>query len=145
MAIFNKSDTTHTNTKSNGGNDTTIITAGSKIKGEMNVTCKIFIDGEFDGSIISTKEVNIGQKGLVKGEITTDRIIVQGTVEGDINANRVELKSTGRVKGTIESIELLIESKAIFEGSSILKKEKKELKGSLSTSEEKSKTDTKSK
>jgi len=111
----------------------------------MNVTCKIFIDGEFDGSIISTKEVNIGQNGLVKGEITTDRLIVQGTVEGDINANKVELKSTGRVKGTIESVELLIESKAIFEGSSVLKKNKQELKGSLSTPTEKSKTDTKSK
>ncbi len=111
----------------------------------MNVTCKIFIDGEFDGSIISTKEVNIGQNGLVKGEITTDRLIVQGTVEGDINANKVELKSTGRVKGSIESTELLIESKAIFEGSSILKKDKKELSKSAETPKEKSKTDTKSK
>jgi len=111
----------------------------------MNVTCKIFIDGEFDGSIVSTKEINIGQEGLVKGEITTDRLIVQGTVEGNINANRVELKSTGRVKGTIESIELLIESKAIFEGNSILKKDKKEFRSSLETPKETSKTDTKSK
>ena len=111
----------------------------------MNVTCKIFIDGEFDGSIISTKEVNVGQNGLVKGEIITDRLIVQGTIEGDVNANRVELKSTGRVKGTIESIELLIESKAIFEGSSVLKKDKKIVKNSMNASEEKSNTDTKSK
>ena len=111
----------------------------------MNVTCKIFIDGEFDGSIISTKEVNIGKQGLVKGEITTDRLIVQGAVEGDINANRVELKSTGRVKGTIESTELLIESKAVFEGSSILKKEKKEFKNTLETPKEIFKTDMKSK
>jgi len=105
----------------------------------MNLACKLFIDGEFEGSIISDKEINIGQNGLVIGKITTDRLIVQGRVEGDINATKVELKSTGKVQGTIESLELLIESKAIFEGSSILKKEK------VPAIEEKPKTDKKSK
>lgn len=89
----------------------------------MNVSCQLFIDGTFEGSIISDKEINIGHNGHVIGEVTTDRLIIQGNVEGNVNANKVEIKASGRVNGTIESVELLIESKGIFEGSSILKKE----------------------
>jgi len=46
---------------------------------------------------------------------------VQGYVEGSINADKVEIKAAGRVSGEITSVELVIESKAIFEGNSIVK------------------------
>ena len=44
-----------------------------------------------------------------------------GFVEGNINAGKVEIKTAGKVAGTIESEELIIESKGIFEGNSIVK------------------------
>ncbi len=119
MAIFNKSDSTHKSAKSDS--NTTIITAGSKIKGEINLSCKLYIDGEVEGTINSQNDVNIGKNGHVKGELNAQRVMVQGFVEGDISALRVEVKSDGRVSGTIESGELIIESKGIFEGSSVVK------------------------
>ncbi len=79
------------------------------------------MDGKFDGVINSQKDVNIGKNGHVKGDIFTQRLVVQGYVEGTINADRVEIKAQGRVNGTIESTELVIESKGIFEGNSIVK------------------------
>ncbi len=57
----------------------------------------------------------------MKGNISTQRLVVQGYVEGSINANKVEIKAAGRVNGEITSVELVIESKAIFEGNSIVK------------------------
>ena len=47
--------------------------------------------------------------------------MVQGHVEGSINADIVEIKAAGHVSGEITSAELVIESKGIFEGSSIVK------------------------
>lgn len=87
----------------------------------MNLACNLYVDGEFEGSINSNKEVNIGKNGHVKGEVSTKRLVVQGYIEGSINAARVEIKAHGRVNGTIESSELVIEAKGIFEGNSVVK------------------------
>ncbi|QOY52552.1 polymer-forming cytoskeletal protein [Candidatus Sulfurimonas baltica] len=116
MAIFNNSDSTHKSTKPD--TNTTIITAGSKIKGEMNLACDLYVDGEFEGVIHSNKEVNIGKNGHIKGDVSTKRLVVQGYIEGSIHAARVEIKANGRVNGSIESSELVIEAKGIFEGNS---------------------------
>jgi cytoskeletal protein CcmA (bactofilin family) len=87
----------------------------------MNLTCNLFVDGDFEGTINSSSEINIGKHGHVKGDIKTKRLVVQGYVEGSINADKVQIKSAGRVSGTIESSELIIESKGIFEGNSVVK------------------------
>ena len=87
----------------------------------MTLTCNLYVDGEFEGSIKSQNEVNIGKHGHVKGDLVTKRLVVQGYVEGTINADKVEIKSAGHVSGTIESAELIIESKGVFEGNSIVK------------------------
>ena len=87
----------------------------------MNLACNLYVDGEFEGTIHSSKEVNIGKNGHIKGDVTTTRLVVQGYIEGSINAQKVEIKAAGRVNGVIESVELVIESKGIFEGSSVVK------------------------
>ncbi|MDH4944988.1 polymer-forming cytoskeletal protein [Sulfurimonas sp. C5] len=118
MAIFNNSDIeNNVSTDSN----TTIITTGAKIKGELELSCNLYIDGVLEGNIHSTKEVNVGKNGHIKGAIHTERLIVQGFVEGTIDADRVEIKAAGRVTGEIKSGELVIEAKGIFEGNSIIK------------------------
>ncbi len=122
MAIFNKGDGTSTTAPTNS--NTTIITAGAKIKGELNLSCNLYIDGELEGSVKSAKEVNIGKNGHVKGSVQTERLVVQGYIEGTVNANKVEIKAAGRVKGEITSIDLIIESKGVFEGNSIVKSSK---------------------
>ena len=118
MAIFNNSDS-----RSNAGanSNTTIITAGAKIRGEIELTCNLYIDGELDGIIKSSKEVNVGKNGHVKGEVFTDRLVVQGLIEGTVNSNVVEIKAAGHIRGEITANELIIESKGIFEGNSIVK------------------------
>ncbi|MCF6310021.1 MAG: polymer-forming cytoskeletal protein [Sulfurimonas sp.] len=87
----------------------------------MNLACNLYVDGEFEGVIHSNKEVNIGKNGHIKGDVATKRLVVQGYIEGTINAARVEIKANGRVNGTIKSSELVIEAKGIFEGNSVVK------------------------
>ncbi|PHR59509.1 MAG: hypothetical protein COA44_00785 [Arcobacter sp.] len=117
MAIFNHSD----NAPTPNNNNTTIITEGSFIKGEMKLDCNLYIDGEFEGTIISKKLVTIGKSGKVRGEIQTDHIVVQGLVEGSIDANRLEIMAAGKVLGSIVSSELIIEAQGHFEGDSKIK------------------------
>ena len=126
MAIFNSGDSQPESSKTDS--NTTIITAGAKINGEIELSCNLYIDGDLEGSIISKKEVNIGKNGHVKGNITTQRLVVQGHVEGSVNADIVEIKAAGHVSGEISSVELVIESKGVFEGSSIVKTSSNPLK-----------------
>jgi cytoskeletal protein CcmA (bactofilin family) len=87
----------------------------------MNLECNLYVDGDFEGIIHSNKEVNIGKKGHIKGDVATKRLVVQGYIEGTVNAEKIEIKAHGRINGTIESGELIIEAKGVFEGSSIVK------------------------
>ena len=120
MAIFNNSDIKPNGTDTN----TTIITAGAKFKGEIELSCNLYIDGEIEGTIQSSQEINVGKNGKIKGTIITSKLVVQGFVEGSVDASKVEIKAQGHIKGEISSNELIIEPKAIFEGNSSVKSEK---------------------
>ncbi len=74
-----------------------------------------------EGKIHSSHEVSIGHKGRVVGEIITNNLIVQGSIEGSVDASRVEIKEGGRIKGSIVSSEFIIEPKGLFEGESKIK------------------------
>jgi cytoskeletal protein CcmA (bactofilin family) len=131
MAIFNNGNSELKSSKTDA--NTTIITAGAKLKGELELTCNLYIDGELEGEINSHKEINIGKNGHIKGVVITQRLVVQGYMEGSVDATRVEIKAAGHVKGEISSSELVIESKGVFEGNSIVKSaiEKIEAKSSI--------------
>ena len=87
----------------------------------MNFECNLFVDGEFEGTINSHKEVTVGKNGKIKGEIYAKHLVVQGEVIGNVSVEIVEIKPSGKISGTIESSELIIESKGLFEGNSIIK------------------------
>jgi len=87
----------------------------------MNLTCNLFVDGSFEGSITSKEEITIGKNGRIKGDITTSHVIVQGLVEGAIEADKIEIKSGGKVDGSIISSNLIIESEGHFQGESKIK------------------------
>ena len=93
----------------------------------MKLSCNLYVDGEFEGVIDSKKEVNVGKNGHIKGDVITQRLVVQGFIEGTVNAQRVEIKASGRVSGNIESSELIIEAKGVFEGSSVVKNSETEV------------------
>ncbi|MEA1955276.1 MAG: polymer-forming cytoskeletal protein [Campylobacterota bacterium] len=87
----------------------------------MTLSCNLYVDGEFEGIINSQKEVNIGKNGHIRGDVFSKRVVVQGFIDGNVNSTRVEIKAGGRISGSLESSELIIEAKGIFEGNSIIK------------------------
>jgi len=94
----------------------------------MTLSCNLYVDGEFEGTINSSAQINIGKNGYIKGEIVAKRLVVQGSLEGSINAESVEIKTAGKVQGTIESKELIIEAKGVFQGNSIVLDESQDAK-----------------
>ncbi len=73
------------------------------------------------GTLISTRNVTIGMGGEFTGEISAKKVYVSGHVEGSIDAERLEIVGTGKVRGEIRISELVIEPGGQFNGSSEIK------------------------
>ena len=100
-----------------------IIGAGSYFKGEVETKGTLRVDGGVEGNI-KADWVVVGEKALIKGDVSARGIIVGGRVEGNIRAKEiVELKNKGNVSGEIYASKLTVAEGAVFEGKSYMKKE----------------------
>lgn len=135
MAIFNNSND-GVKPAGTASSSTTIITEGSFIKGEMTLGCDLYVDGKFEGNINSEKSITVGKNGSIKGEVNTPHLIVQGVVDGDVDAERIEIKEAGRINGSLVSSELVIEAKGVFEGESRIKEKEQKKQRILTIPEE---------
>lgn len=100
------------------GGTATLLGAGSEFEGKLTFQGSVHIDGKFTGEIRTSDELNVGQAAKVSAQIHVGTIVVHGEIQGDIHAkNVVELESTARVFGTIETPALIVKKGAIFEGS----------------------------
>lgn len=99
----------------------TLIGAGCKIQGVLMPEQSLRIDGVVEGDVrVGGKQqvsVVVGPQGRIKGNIHAHRVIVAGTVQGDIHASeRVELQSQCRVEGDIRYGSIAVEHGACLLG-----------------------------
>lgn len=116
MAIFNKSDQSKTD-----GTATTIIAAGTRIEGNLKGECRVHVDGEFSGCIISKGIISVGKTGIIEGEAFSKKLIVTGSFIGEADCEEVEIAAGGKLVGQIKSNILVIERGSFFEGENKLK------------------------
>ncbi len=97
----------------------TIIGPGSLIKGDIHSRGTLRIDGTVEGNIRADATVIIGEKGMVKANVTAAHVVIGGTVHGNIHGReKVEVLSTGRMYGdvTTAASKFVVAEGVIFEG-----------------------------
>jgi len=89
------------------------------VHGELSGNEDLTIEGQFDGTIdLQGHCLTVGAHGQVKAEIRAGRVIIQGTVNGNITArDRIEIGKSGQVVGDLVSPGIAIEDGAYFKGS----------------------------
>ncbi len=97
---------------------TALIGAGSQFEGKIDVEGAIRIDGEIKGEINSANWVVVGEIAAVEADIRAKTVIINGSVVGNVVAQQVFLKPTGRLQGSVETPRLILDSGAVFNGSS---------------------------
>jgi len=117
MGIFDKSN----KRSSSSSNSTTVISEGTFIKGGIDTAGSIFCDGKFEGAILATNALTIGKAGEVIGKIKVSTLTVSGLLDGIIEAEDVTILETGRILGTMQYTNLVIEKNGIFEGQGTVK------------------------
>lgn len=88
------------------------------IRGDLELSQPLLLDGRLYGNIDSKSHVIIGEKGYVEGKITADKITMWGSIKGDMLTETLcVLEDTARVEGDITSGRLSMKEGASFVGS----------------------------
>ena len=86
-------------------------------KGDLSAEEDLLIQGRVEASITHTQRLTVGPQGTVKANIRAQLIIVEGTVDGDLQADKsVVVKQTARVVGNIFAPTVSILEGAAFSG-----------------------------
>ena len=93
-----------------------IISAGTKIVGNINDGDIIHIDGKLEGDVCC-KELIIGPTGSVKGNITAKRLELFGELNGTLTVESLSIASTARFIGDSVYKTIAIEPGAVLVGS----------------------------
>jgi len=96
----------------------TVIAKGLKIVGSVTAEGLVEVNGQIDGELHCTSLV-IARGAQVTGTVAAERVVVDGKVEGPIQAGEVILKSQAHVVGDIHHQSLAVESGAYFDGRSV--------------------------
>jgi cytoskeletal protein CcmA (bactofilin family) len=102
--MFNNSSRKAQRSSSNG-ECTSLIAAGTEIRGDVQFSGRLHIDGKVDGSIRGEGHdavLTLSNHAQVTGEIQAPHIVINGAVTGDVSAGeRLELASNARVEGNV--------------------------------------------
>ena len=95
------------------------------IKGELSCGEDLYIEGQVEGTIDPKgNRLTIGPNGRVKANVTACVVVVQGKLEGNIQASdRVDLKQSAVVMGDIATQRISIDEGVYFKGSVNIQKE----------------------
>jgi cytoskeletal protein CcmA (bactofilin family) len=97
---------------------TSILGPTLYFKGDLTAEEDLLIQGRVEGSITHTQRLTVGAQGTVKANIRAQLIIVEGTVDGDLHADKsVFVKETAKVCGNIFAPTVSIVEGANFSGS----------------------------
>lgn len=97
-----------------------VVPEDAELRGTLSFSQSLDFNGKFEGKLEAGGPLTLQAKALLKGEIKArSSVVIQGKLLGNIEAHgTVELKSGAVVIGDIISEGLVIQTGAVFNGSS---------------------------
>lgn len=94
-----------------------LLDKGCSFEGKLTFDGTVQINGDFSGDIFSDGTLVIGQDARVNAKIMVDTLVINGRVEGVIEAkSRIEIRSAAQLFGDILTPGLVIEEGGMFQG-----------------------------
>ena len=105
--------------RSQNSRDVVNIGKSVVIKGELNGSEDLTIEGQVEGKIeLRDHVLTIGPNGRIKAELYAKSVVVLGEVVGNVSASeKVDIRENGSVEGDITSPRVAIAEGAHFRGS----------------------------
>ena len=97
------------------GSSFSVFGADTAIRGDINATADLHIDGRVEGDITCAGLVQ-GEGSEIHGAITAQNARFSGTVRGTVNAGQLVILKSARIHGDVLYDSLTIEQGALVEG-----------------------------
>ena len=95
----------------------TILSEDIEFSGTLNFEKSFLIRGKLAGEISAKGLLVIDEKAAVDANIKASRVIIRGTVKGDVTAtDKVEVTVTGKLTGNVTAPEIYMETGCFFNG-----------------------------
>ena len=99
----------------NGGSTFSVLGADVAIKGNVEASADLHVDGTVEGDLTCTSLVQ-GESSLIQGGITADTARLSGTVKGTITVRELVILKSARIDGDVHYETLTIEQGANVNG-----------------------------
>jgi cytoskeletal protein CcmA (bactofilin family) len=94
-----------------------VISKTTLITGEIKGQEDLCLDGRMNGNITLKGVLHIGREGSFSGRAESEHMIIEGQAEGQFHAaGKIEIRSSGRVRGKIFCRQLVVAESAILDG-----------------------------
>ena len=115
---------------------TSVIGPGVVWKGKLSGKGGVRVEGALDGDINMQGLLVVGETGRVTYEtLKASVVVVAGAVRGDITAEKLEIRSTGRVWGNVVTAAFSTEEGAFLRGQ-VTMEEQVEIEGEIAPPDE---------
>jgi cytoskeletal protein CcmA (bactofilin family) len=89
----------------------------TSFEGKMTFEGVFRLDGKFEGEVLNSGTLIVGESAAIKGKIGVNTIVINGRVEGEVHAKaRAEIHSMGKLYGTLSTPLITIAEGGILEG-----------------------------
>jgi cytoskeletal protein CcmA (bactofilin family) len=94
-----------------------LLHKGSRVTGQLMFQGPARIDGSVEGEIQCHGKLTIGEGAEVRAKISSQIVIIQGRVEGNVTATeKIELVAPARLYGNVSTPRLIITEGVVFDG-----------------------------
>lgn len=93
----------------------TIISANTRVNGDIISSAVLHIDGHVEGDI-TCEELVIGTKGVVEGSVSVKNLQLYGTLNGKAAAEKIFIAKSAKLIGDATHMSIAIEPGAYIDG-----------------------------
>jgi cytoskeletal protein CcmA (bactofilin family) len=107
------------------GELSTILGKSSVFEGNISVEHSLRVDGKVIGDIKTPDTLVVGKEGEIVGNVSIKSLILGGKLHGKVlSSSKVVLESQSEFRGEINTLKIVIDEGAVFEGKCSMSGEK---------------------
>ena len=88
-----------------------ILLSDVSIEGDLVEKDKVIVDAKINGDI-KAETVETHSNSNIKGNISSKEAVLGGTIKGNVNSDKINIKKTGNIEGVLNQKTLSIEEGA---------------------------------
>lgn len=99
------------------GRELNVLGQGLKVRGRLTGDGDLRIEGEIEGDVKLSGDLELSSKGLIAGNVSAKSVTIEGALTGDVDAETaVAIRAGARVSGNMSGTEISLEEGATFSG-----------------------------